>query len=739
MDQLALTACVVLGIVFGVAVARFLGKGAMTALEARVKAEAQREAVALSERVAAKETRLVELTRDNLDAKRRLEEALDHAARLNGAQQQFDTQLAELKRQGEEKLALVTRSHERALEALRAAHEEKADQAEKYAIELAARAETAKEEAEALRDEVAALRAEQVDAQARVAASGEAQAKLEQALRVLTVESSAQNSQAAKQQSIDEAIRPLRDVLARIAGAIAGMERDRSAALAGLSDQVASLLATQQQIQSETQGLAAALSAPASRGCWGELQLRRVVELAGMLEHCDFEPAGSPAALAVHLPSQRLIAVDAGLSLDAFTEAFDAPENLRAAKLREHASAVREYVSNLASPEYWSLFPQTPELVVGFLPGEAPFSAALEQDAALLEFGASQNVLLATPATLIALLRSAAHGWQQYQLTENAREISSLGSSLFESLADYQARMDDFRGNLERTVESYNTAAGTFESRVLGPVRRFQAIAPAAQIELRPRAIPAPVPFTLAAPSATLAVTAPPAPESDLETAGFGLATDIFEPAALEPAPWLEFDGEPELETEPGLDDDFDFGDESAAILLEAEQEPLAELEPVEPEEAATSIPHAEPIAFEAVAHSASPAETIAEPVAALPSPVFPREFAIEPPLEETEIEPDAELEVEPEPELVPIVAESAVPEIEIDDPVFPEFAPNLTAMANGVGAASVPVPPAPAGASGTWVAVPAPQPAAVPAANAAASASGKDEGSGHFLAFVKI
>ncbi len=785
MDQLALTACVVLGIVFGFAVAKYLAKGAMTALEARVKAESQREAVALGERVAAKEARLVELTRDNLDAKRRLEDALDHAARLNGAQQQFDTQLAELKRQAEEKVTLVTRSHERALEALRAAHEEKAEQAEKDAVELAARAENAKEEAEALRDEVAALRAEQAETEARIAAADDAQANLEQTLRAISAETFQQGNQAfmdlaratfekvqdsprgevgLKQQSLDEAVRPLRDGLARIAGAIAGMERDRVAALTGLSDQVASLLAAQQQIQSDTQGLAAALAAPSPRGSWGELQLRRVVELAGMIEHCDFEPAGSPAALVIHLPSQRLIAVDAGVPLTAFSEAAEAPEKVRIAKLREHAAAVRQHIANLASPEYWSLFEEKPELVVAFLPGEAPFGAALEHDAALLEFGAAQNVVLATPATLIALLRAAAHGWKQHQLTETAREINALGQSLFESLREYQERMDDFRGNLERTVESYNTAAGTFETRVLGPVRRFQTIAPPAQVELRPRAIPALA--TRSIPGAVAALAAASASEPDIETALFDTGTDPFDPAADEPAPISAFDDEAGFGVETAFDDEFDFEEEALEIELVAEPEPtaLTELEPViaeEPEPVAQAEIEA-PVAAverpgpaEAVAPApvmAQPSEAagpIAEPIDAAPAqPLFSSPLDVEshskPPVME-----DLEPESEPEPELVPLAfAESSAPEIEIDEPSFPEFSPNLAAMANSVGRTSATLAPAaqaPALQTSDARTNSAGSPAAAADPGAAQSnASGTataepGEGSGYFSAFVKI
>lgn len=737
MDQLALTACVVLGIVFGFAVAKFLSKGAMAALEAKVKAEAQREAVALGERVAAKESRLVELTRDNLDAKRRLEEALDHAARLNGAQQQFDAQLAEMKRQSDEKVALVTRSNERALESLRAAHEEKAEQAEKYAIELAARAETAREEAEALRDEVAALRAEQAEVEARMAAAGDSHAKLEQTFRTISAETFQQNNQAfmdlaraafdrmqetpradgaSKQQSIDEAVRPLRDALARVAGAIAGMERDRVAALTGLSEQVGSLLTTQQQIHSETRGLAGALRAPASRGQWGEMQLRRVVELAGMIEHCDFEPAESPATLVIHLPSQREIAIDANVPLSNYLEAIDSADEARAAKFGEHAAAVRQHVSQLASPEYWSLFQRTPELVVAFLPGEAPFSAALEQDPALLEFGAAQHVILATPATLIALLRAAAYGWKQHQLTENAREISTLGQSLFENLRVYQTRMDEVRGNLERTVESYNAAAGTFESQVLSPVRRFHSIEPAEPVVIRPRAISAPPALALVAPAVKAEA---PATGPEIEPESFSAP---YEPAAAEPEPVPVFEAEPETSAAAEMEPEFDFEFEPEAEAG-TEMVTLGELAPVEAEAAEPEIELAQPVFAEPAAIEAMPALTaVADPIPA--APVEPTAPEPENRTEDTSANvvaaPEAEAEIEPEPE-PEMVAVEAVPQarvaIEIEEPAFPDFSPDLAAMASKVAPAPVSV-----------ISVPT-----APAADAAA------ESSGFFAAFVKI
>lgn len=745
MDQLALTACVVLGILFGLAVARFLSKGAMAALEAKIKAEAQKETVTLGERVAAKEARLVELTRDHIDTKRRLEEALEHASRLNGVQNQFDSQVAELRRQQEEKLLLLGKSHDRAIESLRLAGEKKAEQAERYAAELTSRLNAARQEADALRDEVTALRAEQTESEARLTAAAEVQAKFfeqnNQAFLDLarsTFERLQEQGRSeapapapvVSAQPVEEAVRPLQDALSQIAGTIANMERERAEALADLSQQVGAMVASQQEIRQETHGLASTLRATSQRGHWTEIQLRRAVEIAGMAEHCDFQTAAESGTLLVHLPNRRVIAVDSATPLQHFLASTESGDAERAEHLREHAIAVRGHLARLAAEERWEGLAEAPELVVAYLPGEAPYAAALDHDPELVEFGATRRVILATPATLIALLRAAAHGWQQHEITESARQISELGNRLYESLEGYQARMNEVRGHLEKTVESYNNAVASLEGQVLEPVRRLHAIAPPEPIVIRPRpslAIPAPVSVPV------VEVATLPEPEvQPVETAATETAT--AEPVAVETAevvpaePIEESVAPPESPSLASLIEmeDFDIVPETERV-----QEPELAVEP-EPEPVAESVEVAagavEPVAEPPLAAEAAPEVPVEEPLAE-PAAV---EAAEEP---EATGEPAVTVETETKQEELLAVASSAVAPV-TTDPVAPGFgtllAPPVLAAAspqtvelasndNGSGFGQA------LGAMAMKIARPAsPSPTGI-------------EGSGYFSAFVKI
>ena len=255
----------------------------------------------------------------------------------------------------------------------------------------------------------------------------------------------------------------------------AGERRSQAERTDALLTQLASMTDTNRTLSAQTRHLVDTLRSPVVRGQWGEMQLRRVCELAQMSEHVDFvlqDAAGSGSRLRpdlrVELPDGRSIVVDAKAPMQAFLDAMEAGDDMeRADLLRQHARQVRDHVTRLGAKAYWEQFDGSPDFVVLFLPGEALFSSALQYDATLIEFGVAQRVILASPTTLIALLRATAHGWQRVRATENAEAIRSLGGELHDSVASFTTHLDQVRSGLERATDGFNKAVSALDRRVL--------------------------------------------------------------------------------------------------------------------------------------------------------------------------------------------------------------------------------------------------------------------------------
>jgi DNA recombination protein RmuC len=288
-----------------------------------------------------------------------------------------------------------------------------------------------------------------------------------------------------RHEAFDDLIKPIRDALTQVDHKLGEVERNRVDTSSALSTLIREVGQQQERLRDETQNLVKALRTPVVRGRWGEVQLRRVVEMAGLLDQCDFEE--QPTAftdngrqrpdLIVRLPGNRTIVVDSKVPLDAYLNALDAPDDeARRMRLSDHARQVRDHVTKLSAKAYWEQFQPSPEFVVMFLGAEAIYHAAMQEDPSLVESAARSRVLLAGPMSLIGLLLVVAQGWRHEQMAQNAHEISRLGKDLYERVAKMTEHLDTMRTRLDSTVRAFNETVGSYETRVLVTARKFKAL-----------------------------------------------------------------------------------------------------------------------------------------------------------------------------------------------------------------------------------------------------------------------
>jgi DNA recombination protein RmuC len=353
----------------------------------------------------------------------------------------------------------------------------------------------AKQQADAARQEARFLR-EELDRQKQTA--GAAQDLVDatdrrlrdtfQSLAAEALKDSRESFLSQARTSFERYQQPIDQTLKKVEERLAEVERERVSAYARLAEQVRALDAA-------TGTLSRALRTPAVRGRWGEMQLRRVVEIAGMLQRCDFDEQPGILTdtgrirpdLIVHLPGGKQIVVDSKVPLEAFLDAQEAvDEETRTLRLQAHTRQVRDHMDKLGSKAYWEQLGESPEMVVMFLPGETLFSSALQHDLTLIEYGLQQRVLVASPITLIALLTTVAHTWRQEALTENYREVARLGREFYDRLAIFSERFDVLRKRLDSTVEAYNETAGSLEARVLVSARRLRELQVSSSAEIPP-------------------------------------------------------------------------------------------------------------------------------------------------------------------------------------------------------------------------------------------------------------
>ncbi len=285
-----------------------------------------------------------------------------------------------------------------------------------------------------------------------------------------------------REQAVENLVKPIKDALQQSQAQIAALEKSRSEAYGGIKSQLEAMQNSQQSLTRETRNLVNALRRPEVRGRWGEMTLRRLVELAGMVEHCDFQEQVHTSSddkiirpdMIVRMPDNRELVVDVKTPLDAYLEAIEASDDAqRKLGLERHARNVREHIRKLAAKNYWEQFSKSPEFVILFIPGDQFLSAALGEDPDLIEYALSEQIILATPTSFVALLKAVAYGWRQLALADNAEEIRGLAVDLYSRLTTFVGHMNKVGKQLASSVENYNRAVGSLEHKVLPGARKF--------------------------------------------------------------------------------------------------------------------------------------------------------------------------------------------------------------------------------------------------------------------------
>jgi DNA recombination protein RmuC len=374
------------------------------------------------------------------------------------------------------------------------------------------------------------IRADRASAEEKIALLLEAEKKLREAFQALASEAlranneeflklakgkltesqiSAQADLEARKKEVATLVNPIQEGLKNLHEHVKALETKRTEAYTQVTTQITELARTQEKLQLETGNLVKALRSPSIRGHWGEIQLKRVVELAGMLDHCDFHEQASVDTedgrlrpdVVVRLPGGASIVVDAKVPLAGYLESLEAPDDMtREARLLDHARQLRTHVTHLAAKSYWEQFQPSPQFVILFLPGETIYSAALQKDPSLIEGSIRDGVIIATPTTLIALLKAVSYGWQSEAVRENAEEIRKLGDDLYTRIVTFLDHFQKMRKGLTNAVDSYNRAVASLETRVLPQARKFKElqamtspeIEAAEPVEILPRTLDVP-------------------------------------------------------------------------------------------------------------------------------------------------------------------------------------------------------------------------------------------------------